>query len=62
MSDPPPTPPSELSPQWLVTVRLDGDDYPPTMTEIVTESLSDEWAALKDDRMIVGYTLERVKP
>jgi len=49
---------SELQPQFLVTVILDGLDWPPTMTENAQYALETELERMKDQGLILDYTLE----
>jgi hypothetical protein len=53
-----PTRPSELQPAFLVTVTLDGDDYPPNARESVEDFLRGALEALKDTRLIRAFELE----
>ncbi len=49
---------NELQPVFTITVRLDGDDYPPTATASVKDALEGFLTALVDSRLIRKFTLE----
>lgn len=48
---------SELHPSFVVTVDLDGDDYPPTAVDIVDARLAASLVRLREDGVIRWFTL-----
>ena len=47
----------ELQPSFIVTVTLDGDDYPPTVLDNTRAALDAALEGMRRDGLIVGYTL-----
>jgi hypothetical protein len=51
-------PRNELEPAFVVTVTLDGDDWPPTQTENAKAALETALAGMVTVRLIRAYTIE----
>lgn len=49
---------NELEPVFKIQVRLDGDDWPPTMIENVRFALDDALKQMQVDGLILDYTVE----
>lgn len=51
---------SELRPQFVAAVVLDGDDYPPTATAVVHAALERALEQLHTDGVVRAYSLREV--
>lgn len=49
----------ELRPMFAVTLVLDGDDYPPTVTPVARMALEEKLAEMVKDGVIRAFTVRR---